>query len=241
MSNERYARNEALFGEHSTQILRQAHVAVFGLGGVGSYTVEALARMGVGSLTLIDADIYTESNLNRQLYATQKTLGKSKVDAAKERIAEINPEITVYTLSLFVTPESVLSFDMSRFDYVADAIDTVSAKLALIKAAKAASTPIISAMGAGNKTDPTLFRVADISKTKVCPLARVIRNELRRAGISHVKVVYSEEEAKAGAGIDTESGKPIPASCSFVPSVMGLIIAGEIVKDLLEAHSRSSS
>ena len=234
MTTERYVRSEALLGEGSTARLRHAHVAVFGLGGVGSYTVEALARMGIGELTLIDGDAYTESNLNRQLFATMRTLGCAKVDAAKERIMEIDPDTAVHTHRLFLTPENLSDIDLDAFDYIADAIDTVSAKLALIKAAHAKSIPIISAMGAGNKLDPTLFRVADISRTKVCPLARAVRTELRRAGILHTKVVYSEEEPREGVGMNAASGKPIPASCSFVPSVMGLILAGEVIKDLLK-------
>lgn len=234
MKKERYARSEALLGIGSTDALRRAHVAVFGLGGVGSYLVEALARMGVGTLTLIDRDAYTESNLNRQLFATVKTVGTLKTDAAAARIAEINPDVRVLTQATFVLPENVEDFAWDTFDYVADAIDTVSAKLALIKTAHKKGVPILSAMGAGNKTDPTLFRVADISKTKVCPLARVMRTELRRAGVTGVKVVYSEEEPKSGIGTDEGSGKPIPASCSFVPSVVGLIMAGEIIKDLIK-------
>ncbi len=234
MTTKRYVRSEALLGDGSTSRLQRAHVAVFGLGGVGSYTVEALARTGVGKLTLIDSDTYTESNLNRQLFATLRTLGCAKVDAAKERIIEIDPDTTVNTHRLFLTPENLSDIDLDAFDYIADAIDTVSAKLALIKAAHAKNIPIISAMGAGNKLDPTLFRVADISKTRVCPLARAVRTGLRRAGILHTKVVYSEEEPREGIGMDATSGRLIPASCSFVPSVMGLIMAGEIVKDLLK-------
>jgi tRNA A37 threonylcarbamoyladenosine dehydratase len=232
---EQYSRSEHLLGEGSTNILRQAHVAVFGLGGVGSYLVEALARMGVGELTLVDRDAYSESNLNRQLYATRSTVGRSKAEVAKERIAEIEPRTVVHTVSAFVLPENIGDYDFSSFDYVADAIDTVSAKLALAKAAHENGVPIISAMGAGGKLDPTAFRVADIAKTKVCPLARVMRSELRRMGIHHMKVVYSEEEPHKTNLTDEESGKPIPASCSFVPSVMGLIMAGEIIKDLLRA------
>lgn len=232
MTEEQYSRSEWLLGEGATERLRGAHVAVFGLGGVGSYLVEALSRMGVGTLTLIDSDEVAKSNLNRQLYALQSTLGKRKVDAARERIADIEPRTVVITHPTFVLPENISEFDFSAFDYVADAIDTVSAKLAIIKAARAANTPVISAMGAGNKLDPTAFRVADIEKTKMCPLARVMRNELRRAGIRGVRVVYSEEEPRPARYTDSESGKPLPASCSFVPSVMGLIMAGEIIKNL---------
>ena len=234
MKEERYSRSEALLGEGSTDVLKKAHVAVFGLGGVGSYLVEALARMGVGELTLVDGDAYTESNLNRQLFATMKTLGTTKTEAAAARIAEIDPRIKVHVKSIFVTKENANDLLSGDIDYIADAIDTVSAKLALVKAANERRIPIISAMGAGNKTDPTLFRVADISKTKVCPLARVMRTELRRMGILHLKTVYSEEEPAHALGIDEESGKPIPSSASFVPSVMGLIMAGETIKDILK-------
>ncbi len=234
MTEEQYSRSEWLLGAGATEKLHRAHVAVFGLGGVGSYLVEALARMGVGRLTLIDRDTYSESNLNRQLYALKSTVGKSKVEVARLHIAEIEPRTEVFTHKTFVLPENISDFDFAAFDYVADAIDTVSAKLAIIKAAKAANKPIISAMGAGNKLDPTAFRVADIEKTRVCPLARVMRGELRRAGICGVKVVYSEEEPRPARYTDPESGKPLPASCSFVPSVMGLIMAGEIIKDLVK-------
>ena len=230
--NEQYSRGEWLLGEGTTARLRQKHVAVFGLGGVGSYIVEALARMGIGKLTLIDRDVYSLSNLNRQLFALRSTLGQPKIRAAQERIADIDPSITVYTRSLFVLPENIREISFADFDYVADAVDTVSAKIAIIEAAKAAGVPVISAMGAGNKLDPTAFRVADIEKTRVCPLARIVRNELRRRGIRGVKTVYSEEEAQKPRYTDPESGKPLPASCSFVPSVMGLIMAGEIIKDL---------
>ena len=230
MSIERYARSEALFGDGSTALLKRAHVAVFGLGGVGSYTVEALARMGIGSLTLIDGDAYSESNLNRQLFATEKTLGMPKPEAAMARVGEVNSSVKVFTRSLFVTPENLSSIDFSAFDYVVDAIDAVSAKIAIIKRARETDIPVISAMGAGNKTDPTLFRVADISKTKICPLARAVRNGLRREGILHAKVVYSEE---APVNI-TAAEDRTPASASFVPSVMGLIMAGEVIKDLLK-------
>ena len=230
MKSERYARSEALLGEGSTERLKQAHVAVFGLGGVGSFTVEALTRMGVGKLTLIDGDAYSESNLNRQLFATEKTLGEPKTDAAAKRVREVNSEVEVFTHNLFVTPENLDTIDFSAFDYIADAIDTVSAKIAIIGRADALKIPVISAMGAGNKTDPTLFRVADIAKTKVCPLARAVRNGLRREGILHTKVVYSEEEP---VNLEAKESR-VPASASFIPSVMGLIMAGEIIKDLLK-------
>ncbi len=234
MTEEQYSRSEWLFGEGTTDILRASHVAVFGLGGVGSYLVEALARMGVGTLTLIDRDTYSESNLNRQLYALKSTVGQHKVDVARAHILDIEPRTSVFVHPTFVLPENISTFDFSSFDYVADAIDTISAKIAIIKAAKNANIPVISAMGAGNKTDATAFRVADIEKTRVCPLARVMRTKLRREGIRGVKVVYSEEEPRPALYTDAESGKPLPSSCSFVPSVMGLIMAGEIIKDLIQ-------
>lgn len=234
MDPEQYSRSDALFGAGATASLRQKHVAVFGLGGVGSYLVEALARMGVGRLTLVDRDEYTISNCNRQLYALPSTVGRAKVDVAKERVALIDAEIRVDVKRVFVLPETVGDFDFSSFDYVADAIDTVSAKLALAEAAKKAGVPIVMAMGAGNKCDPTRFRVSDIAETKVCPLARVIRTECNKRGLCGIKAVWSDEPPHASSlPADPETGKSVPASCSFVPSVVGLIMAGEIVKDLL--------
>lgn len=229
--NERHSRTAALLGENAPDILQGKHVAIFGLGGVGSYLVEALARAGVGTLTLIDKDVYTESNLNRQLYALPKTVGLSKTAVAAARVQEIDPKATVYTVDAFVLPENLDTLPLDGVDYIADAIDTVSAKIALAVFAKKKGIPMISAMGAGNKLDPTAFRVARIKDTRVCPLARVMRNELKARGISDLKVVYSEEEPHKNPMFDEESGKPIPGSCSFVPSVVGLIMAGEIVKD----------
>lgn len=229
----RHERSELLFGQGSAACLATKHVAVFGLGGVGSYLVEALVRAGVGQLTLIDRDCYTESNLNRQLYATPQTVGMSKAEAARERVALLDPTVKVNTKEIFVLPENVDSLSFRDFDHIADAIDTVSAKLAIVEQAHRLGIPVISAMGAGNKLDPTAFRVADISKTRVCPLARTMRTALRQRGITHLKVVYSEEMPRKTGLTDPESGKPIPASCSFVPSVVGLIMAGEIIKDLL--------
>ncbi|MBO5755074.1 MAG: tRNA threonylcarbamoyladenosine dehydratase [Clostridia bacterium] len=234
MTEERFSRSEALLGEGATERLRGRHVAVFGLGGVGSYLVEALARMGVGHLTLIDKDVYTESNLNRQLYALPSTLGRKKTEVAAERVAAIDPAIEVTTCDTFVLPETLASLPIEGADYLADAIDTVSAKIALALYAKENNVPVLSAMGAGNKLDPTAFRIADIEKTKGCPLARVIRTELKKRGGCPLKVVYSEETPAKSKLIDAESGKPAPASCSFVPSVVGLIMAGEIIKDLLK-------
>ena len=234
MMEERFSRSEALLGEGTAQRLRQAHVAIIGLGGVGSYVTEALARMGVGHLTLIDKDVYTESNLNRQLYALPSTVGRKKTEVAAERVHAIDPTIQVSVCHTFVLPESLSSLPLENVNYIADAIDTVSAKIALAFFAKEKAIPVISAMGAGNKLDPTAFRIADIEKTKGCPLARVIRTELKKRGGCPLKVVYSEEIPRKSGLSDPESGKSVPGSCSFVPSVVGLIMAGEIVKDLLK-------
>lgn len=229
---ERFSRTELLLGESAVNTLRQKRVAVFGVGGVGGYVAEGLARCGIGALELIDSDKVAESNINRQIIALGSTVGKYKVDAAAERIADISPDTEVVRHCCFFLPENSEGFDFSRFDYVVDAIDTVSGKLAIIEKAKAAGVPVISAMGAGNKLDPTAFRVADISKTSGCPLARVMRRELKLRGITGVKTVYSEELPIKTGVIDEGSGKAVPGSVSFVPSVMGLIIAGEVIKDL---------
>jgi tRNA A37 threonylcarbamoyladenosine dehydratase len=231
----RHLRQEMLFGEGSTAILRRKHVAVFGIGGVGGYAVEALARGGVGRLTLVDKDTYSPTNLNRQLYATLSTLGMAKVEAARRRVLEIDPLIEVVSLQRFFLPETAAEIDFSAFDYVIDAVDTVSAKVALAVACRDAGVPLISCMGTGNKTDPTAFRVADLYKTTLCPLARAVRNGCRKAGVTRLKCVYSEEAPHRPPEtlVDGESGKPIPASCAFVPAAAGLILAGEAVKDLL--------
>ena len=214
--------------------LKNARVAVFGVGGVGGYVVEALARSGVGTLDLIDKDVVSESNINRQIIALHSTVGQLKTEAAAVRAKDINPEIVVHTHNVFYLPENAGDFDFTNYDYVVDAIDTVSGKIALIENAKRCNVAVISSMGAGNKLDPTAFEVADISKTTVCPLARVMRRELKKRGIEHVKVVYSKEESIATSTIDEESGKAIPGSIAFVPSVVGLIIAGEVIKDLVK-------
>lgn len=229
---ERFSRTELLLGESAVNTLRQKRVAVFGVGGVGGYVAEGLARCGIGALELIDSDKVAESNINRQIIALGSTVGKYKVDAAAERIADISPDTEVVRHCCFFLPENSEGFDFSRYDYVVDAIDTVSGKLAIIEKAKAAGVPVISAMGAGNKLDPTAFRVADISQTSGCPLARVMRRELKLRGITGVKTVYSEEQPIKTGVIDEGSGKAVPGSVSFVPSVMGLIIAGEVIKDL---------
>lgn len=220
-------RTEALIGSDAVLKLKNAHVAVFGVGGVGGYIVEALARSGIGELTLIDNDTVKESNINRQIIALNSTIGEKKTDAFFKRLKDINPEIKVHLCDLFVLPESCDKIDFSQFDYVADAIDTVSGKLAIIERCKELDIPIISSMGTGNKLDPTAFEVTDINKTDTCPLARVMRYELKKRGIKKLKVLYSKE---APFKQDTRT----PASISFVPSVAGLIIAGEIIKDIIK-------
>lgn len=224
---EIFSRTESLIGKEALEKLKNSRVAVFGVGGVGSYVVEALARSGVGALDLIDNDSVSESNINRQIVALHSTLGKQKTAVAAARVKDINPAIKVREHNLFFLPKTANSFDFSPYDYVVDAIDTVSGKLALIECAKAANVPVISSMGTGNKLDPTAFEVADISQTSVCPLARVMRRELKKRGVEKVKVVYSKEEPK-------QSGGSVPASIAFVPSVAGLIIASEVVKDLIK-------
>ena len=231
-----FSRTELLFGKESMEKLAASRVAVFGVGGVGGYAVEALARSGVGSLDLIDDDKVCLTNINRQIYATRKTVGKYKVDVAAERIADINPDAVVKTYKTFFMPETADSFDFSQFDYVIDAIDTVTGKIELVMRAQAAGTPIISSMGAGNKLDPTAFEVADIYKTSVCPLARVMRTELKRRGIKKLKVVYSKEKPLTPIESEEQSGetsrRQVPGSTAFVPSTVGLIIAGEVIKDI---------
>lgn len=250
-----FARTELLIGKENMERLKKARVAVFGVGGVGGYVVEALARSGVGTFDLIDNDKVSLTNLNRQILATHKTLNRDKVEVAKERILEINPDARVFIYKTFYLPETAGQFDFSKYDYVVDAIDTVTGKLMLAEQAQAAGTPIISSMGAGNKLDATGFLVADIYETEVCPLAKVMRRELKKRGISHLKVVYSREKPLTPlAGVESDevcgSGKvedggenstaevlgkrQTPGSMSFVPSVAGLIIAGEVVKDLMK-------
>ena len=236
-----FSRTEMLLGQEAVSKLKKARVAVFGVGGVGGYVVEALARSGVGILDVIDNDTVSVTNINRQLIALQSTIGQYKVDVIADRIKDIHPEAVVHAHRVFYLPETAAEFDFSRYDYVVDAIDTVSGKLMLVEQAHAASVPIISAMGAGNKLDPTAFRVADIYDTKVCPLAKVMRRELKKRGIDKLKVVYSEEEAMTPAIVPGATGeieddgsrkKAAPGSVAFVPSVMGLIMAGEVIKDL---------
>jgi tRNA A37 threonylcarbamoyladenosine dehydratase len=231
-----FSRTELLLGRDAMARLARARVAVFGVGGVGGYCVEALARAGVGAIDLIDDDTVSLSNLNRQIIALHSTVGKYKVDVMAERIRDINPDCIVRTHKTFFLPETEEQFDFTQYDYVVDAIDTVKGKLALVMKAKAEDVPILSAMGAGNKLDPTAFEVADISKTSVCPLARIMRKELGKRGVKHLKVVYSKE-LPAGTGPEGErrgtADRPVPGSVSFVPSVAGLIAAGEVIRDLI--------
>ncbi len=235
---EPFSRTELLLGSAAMEKLKSARVAVFGLGGVGGYVVEALARCGVGTLELIDHDTLSITNLNRQLLATQATLGQSKAQAAKERAEAIAPGIRATAREVFYGPETAAAFDFSHYDYVVDAIDTVTAKLALAVAAQAAGVPIISCMGTGNKLDPTKFQIADISETSVCPLARIMRKECRKRGIQKLKVLFSTEDPVPVSGAAAsqelpEGRRALPGSVAFVPSVAGLIIAGEVVRDLI--------
>lgn len=244
-----FSRTQLLFGAEGMERLYQARVAVFGIGGVGGYTVEALARSGIGTLDLIDDDRVCLTNLNRQIFATRKTVGNYKVDVARERILEINPNAVVHTYKTFYAPQTAEQFDFSQYDYVVDAIDTVTGKLELVEQAQKAGVPIISSMGAGNKMDPAAFEVADIYETSVCPLARIMRRELKKRGVKKLKVVYSKEPAMTpiddmtiscrthcicppGTARKCTQRRQVPGSNAFVPSVVGLIIAGEVVKDL---------
>lgn len=233
---EEFSRMGLLLGEEALSRLEGARVAVFGLGGVGGYTVEALARAGIGKLDLIDSDTVSLSNRNRQILATRSTLGLPKTEAAKRRILDINEEAQVTTWELFYNADTADMIDLGMYDYIVDAIDTVTAKLLLIQRAHEAGTPIISCMGTGNKLDPTAFQVTDISKTSMCPLARVMRKELGKRGIKHLKVVYSQEEAMTPHGAEEEMAalgkRQIPGSVSFVPGAAGLILAGEVIRDL---------
>lgn len=232
--SEAFSRTELIYGREAMERIASSHIAVFGIGGVGGYVVEALARSGVGALDLIDSDKVVTSNLNRQIIATRSTIGRFKVDVAAERIADINPDCKVKTFKTFYLPETADLFDFSEYDYVVDAIDTVTGKLTLIENAKAAGVPIISSMGAGNKVNPAAFEVADIYKTSVCPLAKVMRRECKKRGIKSLKVVYSKEEPRTPLELIQEgSRRSIPGSTAFVPSVAGLIIAGEIINDLV--------
>lgn len=246
MDNQ-FSRTRLIFGDEAMSKLAASRVAVFGVGGVGGYVVEALVRSGIGAIDIIDNDTVCLSNINRQIYATHKTLGQYKVDVATERILDINPNITVNAYKTFYMPETQNIFDFTQYDYVVDAIDTVTGKIALVMQAKEAGTPIISSMGAGNKLNPTLFEVADIYDTSVCPLAKVMRHELKKRNIDSLKVVYSKEKPLSPIAVSEEQGnqsscsaedaapsprRSIPGSNAFVPSTVGLIIASEVIKDL---------
>lgn len=250
MQNQ-FSRTELMFGKDGMNKLAASRVAVFGIGGVGGYTVEALARSGVGAIDIIDDDKVCLTNINRQIIATHKTIGKYKVDVAADRIAEINPHCKVTAHKTFYMPDTQDLFDFKQYDYIVDAIDTVTGKLTMIENANKSETPIISSMGAGNKLDPTAFEVADIYDTSVCPLAKVMRRELKKRGIQKLKVVYSKEEpitpqdneqiscknncvCPDGAMRKCTARRAIPSSVAFVPSVVGLIIAGEVIKDLIK-------
>ena len=229
------SRTELLLGSENMERLKNARVAIFGIGGVGGYTVEALVRCGVGNFDLIDNDVVSVTNINRQIIATQKTIGRYKTEVMKERMLDINPKVEVVCHVCFYLPENKNLFDFGQYDYIIDAVDTVTAKIAIIEEAKKAGVPIISSMGAGNKLNPTMFSIADISKTSVCPLAKVMRKELKKRNITDVKVVYSKEQAITPLDIMTgeQTNKRVtPGSIAFVPSVAGLLIAGEVIKDL---------
>lgn len=229
---DRFSRSKILIGDPATNKLKDSKVIVFGVGGVGSFVCEALARSGIGTIALVDNDNVSESNINRQLIALSSTVGKSKVDVMAERIKDINPDCTVIPFNCFYTNKKEI--DVSMYDYIVDAIDTVTSKLTLIEEAKGHSVPIISSMGTGNKLDPTRFEVTDIFDTSVCPLARVMRRELKERGINSLKVLYSKEEPLKPQNAEIPEGKrQIPGSMSFVPPVAGMIIAGEVIKDLI--------
>lgn len=232
--SEQFSRTEMLIGAEAVKKLQESRVAVFGIGGVGSYVVEALARAGVGAIDLVDSDNVSESNINRQIIALHSTVGRPKVVAAAERIRDIQPHCKITCHNCFVLPENIKDFDFTVYDYVVDAIDTVSAKIALAVTGERLGVPVISSMGTGNKLDPTKFAVADIYKTSVCPLARVMRTELKKRGVKKLKVLYSTEMPVKVETVSEEHRRAIPASISFVPSVAGLIIAGEVIKDLIK-------
>lgn len=230
MENQ-FERTEMLLGKKAVEKLKKSRVAVFGIGGVGGHIAEALVRAGIGEIDVIDRDVVSISNINRQIIALNSTVGLPKTEVFKKRALDINPDVKVNCHNVFFMPDTSDMFDFSKYDYVADAIDTVTGKIEIIMKAQEAGVKVISSMGTGNKLDPTLFEVTDIYKTSVCPLARVMRRELKNRGVKHLKVVYSKEEAiKTNI---TENGKAVPGSISFVPSVAGLIIAGEIIKDLI--------
>ncbi len=231
MMNERFVRTALIFGDEGMSRLGKARVAIFGVGGVGGHCVQALARAGIGSFDVFDDDVVSVTNINRQAVAMTSTIGRPKVEVIRDQILDINPEASVVCHRMFYTPENADEVNLSVYDYIVDAIDTVKAKVELICRANAAGVPIISAMGAGNKLDPTRFEVADLSKTSVCPLCRVMRTQLKKRGIVRHKVVYSREEPVRVVA-DDSNGRHAPGSVSFVPPVMGLILAGEVIKDI---------
>ncbi|MBO7124060.1 MAG: tRNA threonylcarbamoyladenosine dehydratase [Treponema sp.] len=250
MNSNQFARTRLTFGKENMEKLHKARVIVFGIGGVGSYVVEALVRSGIGAIDIVDDDKICLSNLNRQLYALRSTIGKDKVDVAEERIHDINPDCKVTKWKTFFMPDTADQFDFSQYDYIVDCIDTVKGKLEIISRAKALKKPVISCMGAGNKVDPTKLKVADITRTSVCPLARVMRNELKKRGIKRLKVVFSTEkiippkeedadenfEDAAGTGRKGAPKKQVPGSNAFVPPAAGMMIAAEVIKDLTQFH-----
>ena len=236
---ERFARTEILLGKEAMNKLGRAHVAVFGIGGVGGYVVEALARSGIGRLDLIDHDKICVTNLNRQIIALSETIGRYKTDVMKERILSINPDAEVTTYQSFYLPENADDFDLFKYTYVVDAVDTVTAKIELVMRAKQAGIPIISCMGTGNKFDPTQLEIADIYQTSVCPLAKVMRRELRKRGVDSLKTLYSREEPiKPETGTEETTRRALPGSTSFVPPAAGLIIASEVVKDIVQSMDK---
>lgn len=232
--NNKFSRTEMLIGKDALATLSKMRVAVFGAGGVGGYVIEALARSGVGAIDVIDNDTVSESNLNRQIIALTSTIGRLKTETVRKRVLDINPDCSVTCFETFVLPENINKFDFSVYDYIVDAIDTVSGKIAIIEKAHSEGIPVISSMGTGNKLDPTKFRITDINKTSVCPLARVMRYELKKRGIKKLKVLFSEEEPIKINSEEKINGKIPPGSISFVPSVAGLIIGGEVIKDLIK-------
>lgn len=232
--NNKFSRTEMLIGKDALATLSKMRVAVFGAGGVGGYVIEALARSGVGAIDVIDNDTVSESNLNRQIIALTSTIGRLKTETVRKRVLDINPDCSVTCFETFVLPENINKFDFSVYDYIVDAIDTVSGKIAIIEKAYSEGIPVISSMGTGNKLDPTKFRITDINKTSVCPLARVMRYELKKRGIKKLKVLFSEEEPIKINSEEKINGKIPPGSISFVPSVAGLIIGGEVIKNLIK-------
>lgn len=233
MTNE-FSRMKLLLDDSDMEKLKKSHVAVFGVGGVGGHVVEAVVRCGVGEVTLIDKDVIDVTNINRQIIALHSTVGRPKVEVMKERILDINPDVVVHTKKIFYNKDSTNEFDLSIYSYVVDAIDTVSSKLLLAEQAYISKVRIISSMGAGNKVDPTMFEVADIYDTSVCPLARVMRRELKKRNVSRLKVVYSKEKALTPRSVGQVGRKVAPGSFSFVPSTVGLIMASEVIKDILK-------